>query len=160
MMVRCGSAHSRQTFAIVIRAEMPFICIAPSPTIAITGRSGCAYLAAIAYGTAGPMVASPPDSDAIIPCRIFRSRAYHLAAEPESQVRMQLSGRRDDNSQNTRCGLIGLASFIARSCSTCHQRDTLSAIWSRHAWSCFARKCGISARSVALLSPTSPTSIG
>ncbi len=44
---------------------MPFICIAPSPTSAITVRSGCAYLAAIAYGTPGPMVASPPESEAM-----------------------------------------------------------------------------------------------
>ena len=34
--------------------------------------------------------------------------------EPESQVRMHLSGSRGESSQNTRCGLIGFASFMAR----------------------------------------------
>lgn len=64
-----GLAQSRQWRAIVIRPFMPFICMAPSPARAITGRPGCAILAAIAYGTADPMVARPPDSDAIIPRR-------------------------------------------------------------------------------------------
>jgi hypothetical protein len=36
--------------------------MAPSPTIAITGRPGCANLAAIAYGTPLPMPASLPDA--------------------------------------------------------------------------------------------------
>ncbi|GJE53535.1 hypothetical protein GOFOIKOB_6619 [Methylobacterium tardum] len=35
-------------FATVISSAMLFICIAPSPTSAITGRSGCATLAAMA----------------------------------------------------------------------------------------------------------------
>ena len=37
-----------------------------------------------------------------------------VAAEPESQVRMQPLGRRGESSQNTRCGLSGFASFMAR----------------------------------------------
>ncbi len=67
-------------------SAMLFICIAPSPTSAMTGRSGCANLAAIAYGTAAPMEARPPESEHIMPDRIFRSRAYQLAQEPESEV--------------------------------------------------------------------------
>jgi hypothetical protein len=39
----------------------PFICMAPSPAKTMTGRSGCANLAPMPYGTAGPMVASVPD---------------------------------------------------------------------------------------------------
>ena len=38
----------------------------------ITGRSGNANFAAIAYGTAEPIVASPPASDHFIPRRIVR----------------------------------------------------------------------------------------
>ena len=40
--------HSRQYLAIVMSSAMLFICMAPSPTRAITGRSGWANLAAIA----------------------------------------------------------------------------------------------------------------
>jgi hypothetical protein len=43
-----GHDHSRQYFATVISSAMLFICIAPSPTNAMTGRSGCAIFAAIA----------------------------------------------------------------------------------------------------------------
>src|SRR3569833_4163794 len=78
------SAQRCQYFATVINSAMLFICMAPSPTRAITGRSGWANLAAMAYGTAAPIEASPPESDAIIPRRIFTSRAYQLAQEPES----------------------------------------------------------------------------
>ena len=45
-----------------------------------------------------------------MPRRIFKSRAYQFAQEPESLVTITRSGRRGDNSQVTRCGLIGLAS--------------------------------------------------
>ena len=37
--------------------------MAPSPSNAIAGRSGCANFAPIAYGTALPIVASVPESD-------------------------------------------------------------------------------------------------
>ena len=40
--------HSRQYFATVISSAMLFICMAPSPTNATTGRSGWANLAAMA----------------------------------------------------------------------------------------------------------------
>src|SRR3954470_2417105 len=86
-----------------------FICIAPSPTNAMTGRSGWAYLAPIAYGTAAPLVARVPASDPRPPARNFRSRAYQLAAEPESEVTIALSGRRGFSSQNNSIGLIGSA---------------------------------------------------
>src|SRR5690348_11948179 len=106
-MTSRGSDQRRQYLPIVSTSFMPFIWNAPSPTIAMTGRSGCANFAAIAYGTPGPIVASPPDNDAIMPSRILRTRAYQFADEPESQVRITRSGSLGDNSQNTRCGLIG-----------------------------------------------------
>jgi len=78
------------------------ICIAPSPTSAYDRPVGCA--------TGGDRVrhrrahrASPPDSEHIMPRRIFRSRAYQFAQEPESLVMIARSGRRGDNSQATRC---------------------------------------------------------
>src|SRR5690348_17750511 len=120
MMIRRGSDHSFQYWPMVMSSLLPFICIAPSPTRAMATRSGNANLAAITYGTPGPIVASPPESEAIMPSRIFRSRAYQLAEEPESDERMQLSGSRDESSQNTRSGLIGSAAAIARDSSTCH----------------------------------------
>src|ERR1700740_3209928 len=105
---------------MVINSLMPFISMAPSPTRAITTRSGKANFAAIAYGTPGPIVARVPDKEAIIPRRILRSRANQLAADPESEDRIQLSGKREDNSQKTRCGLIGSALVIARASRTFH----------------------------------------
>src|SRR6185437_7138191 len=104
-----GLDHSFQYFCTVISSAMLFICIAPPPTSAMTGRSGCANLAAIAYGTAAPIDARPPDSEHIMPRRILRSRAYQLAHDPESLVMIARSGRRGDSSQTTRCGLTGLA---------------------------------------------------
>src|ERR1043166_671923 len=102
MMIKRGSLHSSQYFEMVTNSLMPFINIAPSPTVAMTARSGKANLAEMAYGTPGPMVARFPESDAIIPRRTLRSRANQLAAEPESATIMQLSGNRGDSSQNTR----------------------------------------------------------
>src|ERR1044072_2564518 len=92
-----------------ISALMPLICIAPSPIDAITGRCGNANFAASAYGTAGHIVASVPDSAAFIPVRIRRWRAHQFVAEPESAVRIAPSGSRLDNSWNTSWGLIGVA---------------------------------------------------
>src|SRR5216110_1382397 len=97
---------------------IPFINIAPSPTVAITTRSGNANLAPIAYGQPGPIVARLPESEAIIPRRTFRSRAHQLVDDPESAQRMQRSGSFGESSQKRRCGLIGLASFIARAFNT------------------------------------------
>src|SRR5438128_11713920 len=59
-----------------------------------------------------------------MPRRILRSRANQFAADPESQVRMQFSGRRGDSSQNTRCGLMGLASSMALSSRSFHHFST------------------------------------
>lgn len=87
-----GSSHRSRYLAAVISSAMPFICIAPSPTSAIAGRSGCANFAPIAYGTPGPIVASVPDSDERMPGRMVRCRAYQLAVEPESEVTIALSG--------------------------------------------------------------------
>ena len=72
---------------------MPFICMAPSPTSAIAGRFGCVDLAAIAYGTPGPIVASVPESDARWDGLTLTSRAYQFAEEPESALMIASSGR-------------------------------------------------------------------
>ena len=88
------------------------------------------------------------------------SRAYQLAVEPESAVRMQRSGRRGDSSQNTRCGLIGSAATIARSSSVFHQDATFFSTVSRQPVSVLCFSKGSSARSVSALSPTMLYSIG
>src|SRR4051812_29311081 len=90
--IQRGSAQRCQYLATVISSAMLFICIAPSPTSAMTGRPGWANLAAIAYGTAAPIEASPPDSEHIWPRWIFRSRAYQFAHDPESLVMMASGG--------------------------------------------------------------------
>src|SRR4051812_49773607 len=82
----------RQYLATVISSAMLFICMAPSPTSAMTGRPGWANLAAIAYGTAAPIEASPPESEHIWPRWILRSRAYQFAHDPESLVMMASGG--------------------------------------------------------------------
>jgi hypothetical protein len=106
------------------------------------------------------MVARFPESDAIIPERIFTSRANQLAEEPESQVRMARSGTRGESSQNTRWGLIGSASSIARASSTFHQSRMFSSISSRQPRSSFRRSSGMSSCSVSRLWPQRFTSIG
>jgi hypothetical protein len=143
-----------------ISALMPIICIAPSPTNAITGRSGNANFAPSAYGTAQPIVASVPLIAAFIPARSFRWRAHQLAAVPESAVVMQPSGRSGESSWNTRCGLIGSPGSIARSSSTRQPRSTQPSTSSRHDRSAFRSSSGSSARSVWVASPTRFTSIG
>ena len=47
---------------------------------------------------AGPIVAKLPDSDAIMPCLILRSRAHHVAQDPESAHKITLLGSLDDSS--------------------------------------------------------------
>src|SRR5581483_139381 len=69
-----GSLHSFQYLATVIISFMPFIWNAPSPTQAIATRSGKANLAAITYGTPGPIVARFPESEPMMPSWNFRSR--------------------------------------------------------------------------------------
>src|ERR1700710_61112 len=105
MQIQRGLVHCFQYLATVISSAMLFICIAPSPTSATTARSGKANFAAMAYGTAAPIDASPPDSEHIMPRRALRSRAYQLAHEPESLETIALAGIRGDNSQTVRCGL-------------------------------------------------------
>src|SRR5439155_16533932 len=121
---------------------------------------GCANLAAIAYGTAAPIEASPPDSEHIMPRRILRSRAYQLAQDPESLVMIARSGRRGDNSQATRCGLIGSAGCIARSSSVFHQSRVQPSMLLRQVWSDFSSKNGNRERKVSAASPARLTSIG
>src|SRR5438067_9048001 len=123
-------------------------------------RSGKANFAAITYGTPGPIVARFPERDPIMPRRNLRSRAYQLAAEPESEEMMQLSGSRDDNSQKTRCGLIGLALVIARASMSFHHSTISSSIRFRQLRSFLRSSIGMSARSDSLLSPTRLISIG
>ena len=62
-----GSLQRSQYFLTVMSSAMPFICIAPSPTKAIAGRSGWANLAPMTYGTPGPIVARVPDSEPRMP---------------------------------------------------------------------------------------------
>src|SRR5690349_24731986 len=100
---------------------MPIICMAPSPTNAMAIRFGKANFAAIAYGSAGHIVARFPEREAIIPLRILISRAYQFAVDPESAERIQSSGSFFDSSKKTLCGLIGLAEFIARASIIFHQ---------------------------------------
>jgi hypothetical protein len=106
------------------------------------------------------MVASVPDSEAIIPLRSRRSRANQLAAEPESLVMMQPSGRREDSSQKTRWGLTGLASTIARDSTSRHHSRTSPVMRSCQERSALRSSSGSSARRVSALSPTSGTSVG
>jgi len=58
-----GFSHSRQYLPIVMSSLIPFICMAPSPTSAMTGRPGWPNFAPMAYGTPGPIVARVPDSE-------------------------------------------------------------------------------------------------
>ena len=95
-----------------------------------------------------------------MPRRIFRSRAYQLAHEPESEVMMARSGRREDNSHATRCGLTGCAGTIARSSSVFHDWATLFCTRSRQAFDCFVLRNGNSALNVSAESPVRFTSIG
>src|SRR6185437_15726284 len=106
------------------------------------------------------MVASPPESEAIMPWRILRSREYQLAEEPESQVRMQLSGRRGESSQNTLCGLMGWADSMARASMVFHHWATCLSIRLRQARLSFLFNKGSRSFNVSALSPTRFTSMG
>src|SRR5438552_8027510 len=99
----------------------------------------------------GHIVARLPDKEAFIPFLIFKSLANHAAVEPESAERIQLSGKRFDNSQNTYCGFIGFALLCAFASSTLHQRSTSFSIFSLQLLSSFFFKNGISAFNVSLL---------
>src|SRR6185437_8052940 len=113
-----------------------------------------------AYGTAAPIEARPPESEHIMPRRILRSRAYQLAHEPLSLVMMARSGSRGDNSQATRCGLIGLAAACARASSVFHHSRIQPSMVPRHVRSLLSCSIGSNALSVSALSPTRLTSIG
>ena len=127
-MISRGSVHCCQYLAMVISSAMPFICIAPSPTKAMPGRSGWAHFAPITYGTPGPMVARVPDSEPRTPAGNFRWRAYQLAADPESAAMIALAGMPLDSSQKIRIGLTGSASVIAVRCTVVHQLATCFSI--------------------------------
>ena len=74
-------------------------------------------MAASAYGIAGPIVASVPESAPRMPRRKRRWRAHQFVLEPESAVTMQPSGRRGLSSWKTFSGLSGSAGSSARSAS-------------------------------------------
>lgn len=99
-----GSSHWWRYFAAVISSAIPFICIAPSPTSAIAGRSGCANFAPITYGTPQPIVASVPESEPRMPGRMVRCRAYQFAVEPESEAMIALSGSSGSRARATYSG--------------------------------------------------------
>ena len=142
-------------------SAIPFICIAPSPTSAIAGRSGCAHFAPITYGTPGPIVASVPDSDACIPLRIAMCRAHQFVADPESEVRIARSGSREDSSAATACGLTRPPKlWPARSAMMRFQVRTFFSISSRQERSSLRRSSGMSCFRVSLASPTRCASIG
>ncbi|SAL88940.1 hypothetical protein AWB74_08813 [Caballeronia arvi] len=161
MQIQWGLVHSFQYFATVMSSAMLFICMAPSPTSAMTGRSGNANFAAIAYGTAAPIDASPPESEQCMPRFTFKSRAYQLATDPESLVTMAFAGTRVDNSQTVRCGFTP-ATLVAsaRFSSVFHQSSIQPSMRLRHERSDFCSSRGSKARSVSALSPTRFTSIG
>ena len=92
--------------------------------------------------------------------RILDERAHQFVAEPESAVRMQRSGSRALSSWRTSCGFSGSAASCARSATISHQVATLDSISWRQERSSLRSSSGVSARSVSLLSPVSPTSIG
>ena len=90
-----GSAQRFQYFAIVISPLMPVhLHRAVARPARSPARSGCANLAAIAYGTAGAHRRQRrPTATPSCRARILRSRAYQFAAEPESQVRIAVVGQ-------------------------------------------------------------------
>src|SRR5205085_2631727 len=83
-----------------------------------------------------------------------------FATDPESAVMMALSGKRGDNSQNTRCGLSGSAEFIARDSRVSHHSFSPCSMPRLHEDSFFCVSIGNKARSVVALSPTMLTSMG
>ncbi|CAM5713542.1 hypothetical protein SALBM135S_05002 [Streptomyces alboniger] len=155
-----GSLHRFQYLEMVMSSAMPFICIAPSPTMAMAGRSGWANLAPMTYGTPGPMVASVPESDPRMEPRMRRWRAYQLAAEPESAARMTSSGSSSSSACTTYSGLTGSASTAARRCMTSHQRAVSFSIFLRQAPCFFRLSCGSRALRVSRASPVRLTSKG
>src|SRR6185437_4644108 len=106
------------------------------------------------------MVARLPESEALIPLRIFISRANQSAEVPESEDKMQLSGNSFDSSQNTLSGLIGSALFIALASITFHHSCIFFSISSRQLLSSFLFNSGNNAFKLSLLSPCRFNSIG
>ena len=106
------------------------------------------------------MVARLPESEPIIPLRKSRWRAYQVAVDPESALKMARSGSRLFSSWNTYAGLRGFASTAARSAMSLRQSRTSCSIFCRHDRPCLRLRFGKSARKVSALSPTRFTSIG
>src|SRR6185437_4608198 len=106
------------------------------------------------------MVARFPEREALIPLRIFISLANQSADVPESEDKMQLSGRSLESSQNTLSGLIGSALFIALASITFHHSSIFFSISSRQLLSSFLFNNGINAFKDSLLSPCRFNSIG
>ena len=128
--------------------------------MAIATRSGNANLAAIAYGTAGPIVAKLPDSEPFMPRRICRWRASQLVAVPASPLKTTSSGKRFDSSVKTSSGFSGSADTCDVDASIFAQASRFARIVLRHSASPFCFSNGNSASSVCLASPARFTSIG
>src|ERR1051326_836160 len=108
----------------------------------------------------GHIVARLPESDAIMPLRIFKSLANHAAVDPESAERIQLSGSRFESSQKTYCGLMGFAVLYALASSTLHHLSISLIIFSCQFLSSFLFNRGINSLNVSRLSPCKCISIG
>ena len=101
-----------------------------------------------------------PESEYICPRLTLIWRANQVATVPESQETMASSRSRLPSSQATTCGFIGLSSRVPSSSMSCHQSRMLSWAFSRNRRSSLRTSNGSSFCSVALVSPTSPTSMG
>src|ERR1700712_226110 len=100
----------------------------------------------MAYGTAAPIEARPPDSEADWPRWTRKSLAYQFAQDPLSLVTTASLGSNGDISHTTRCGFTGVASALARSSSLLHQAATPFSISSRQLRLSLRCSCGLSSR--------------
>src|SRR3569833_2652363 len=103
------------------------------------------------------MLARLPESDASMPRRSLRSRAYQLAAEPESAATMQRSGKRGDNSQNTRCGYMGRVLLYARATRSFPHAEPIFSIFFCYTRLFFRFICFIIVRRKTKQKTTKPT---
>src|SRR6186997_1923719 len=106
------------------------------------------------------MVARLPESEPRIDPRMRTWRAYQLAEDPLSEVTIASAGAIRENSLKTRIGLTGSALTCASASMTSHQSATLETSDSCQDRSALRARRGISARSVAVASPTRLTSKG
>ncbi len=156
-----GSAQPCQYFATVISSLTPFICIAPSPIRATSGRSGWANFAARAYGMAPPIDSRVPDRLASIPGRTLTCRAYQAVVVPQSTASITSSGRRSLRVAKSSCGLTGWAACSASSRCDCRHAAVAPATVSRQRVGPGpGPRAASSARRVGAASPVRFTSVG